>query len=229
MLMAANGILQWRGGERGAATARQAESEFPAASLMPSQLVAEALFAELGLDRFLVPAATPGERLMGDILLFAAGVISGDADASAAPETAIAEALSEEAVAECTIPPLPAAEDQAGPAANMQPAVEDEGDRSAMGPTLAGESAEIAEASGEMPAAGEPGWLALDMSEPREWSAVDIAMLIYRDSAEAAGSLASRAGWAAAQGEDDLAAETGRRAFPDESLDEFFAGDRFAA
>jgi hypothetical protein len=223
MMMAASGIFQWSGRERGAATASQDEKALVATALMPPQLVAEALFAELGLDRFLSPAATPGERLMGDILLFAAGVIPGDAEPSAGG------LLAEEAVADSALLASPAAEEGSGLMNPPQPDERDQGDAGPMADASEGAPADIAGTSVELAAHAKQGWLVVDMSEPREWSADDLAMLIYRDCADVAESLARRADRAMIEDEAEGAAGSGHHAFPDEGLDEFSSEDRFAA
>jgi hypothetical protein len=236
MAMAASGVFQWSANGAGAAFARPTQAAFSPPVLSSPRDVARALFAELGLEGFISPAEAPRERLMRDIGIFAAGSMpanpaAGDVKPAAAPRAAsglfapapraaaqyLAAPVAVSQVTDQTVP-------EPGPVMNIGPIMnitnEVPGPASAVTPDA---DAPLYREKDAM--ADEPGWLGLDMSQPREWSADDLAMLMFRDRTAAADSLMQRAAQVEADSEADLEAFIDPNAFADVESGESSFGD----
>jgi hypothetical protein len=229
MAMAANGILQW--GAEGAVTAQTSPVQvaFPPPALSSPHDVAAALFAELGLSRFLAPATTPGERLMRDIALFAARRTPGDTAATGAKPGAAPRATS----GLFANAPRPAAQANTTSVASAPAAtpvhVADHvslergaavADAIARPDATVKPDADAGSGADDAATGNGAGWLGLDMWQPREWSADDLAMLMFRDRAAAADALTLRAEQAAAEVAESLDAFIDPNAFDDDASEE---------
>jgi hypothetical protein len=237
MAMAANGVFQWGANGAGASFSPPAQAVFSPPVLPAPRDVARALFAELGLDCFICAPVTPHERLIRDIEIFAAGaMVSNPAAGGVKPAQAQAPA---QARAQATTPraapglfaSAPRVPAQAGPAREAMPQPADDvspgqGDVMGMAKGVSGlagfalTEAEAAPAMDKAEMAEAQGWLGLDMSQPREWSADDLAMLMFCDRAAAADSLTRRAEQAAIKAEEGLGAYIDPDAFGDDASEE---------
>lgn len=233
MAMAANGILHW--GAEGAVTAQSSQKRAAEATprFSSPQDAAEALFAELGLARFLAPATTSGSRLMGDIERFASRRTPENAPTTVARPVAVPRAASglfapSPRPAAQAIPTSPVSAPVAAPAQVADRASPEPAGVAGIADALAGPEADAAPGVENAATANGTGWLGLDLSQPREWTSDDLAMLMFRDRTAAADALSLRAEQAAAEIRDSLDAFIDPDAFDDDAL-EGHAGEEFAS
>jgi hypothetical protein len=214
----------------GAASRRPLSNWTPPALKCPHEAAAE-LFAELGLARFLMQAPDAGEALMLDLQRFAAVEEPADRAAGPQPANGFEEATQEEAAPGLPAVAFPApkarsviASPSASSAASLA-AASAEATAIALSPGLppgASPEARIADeaipcasvgadtASSAQDGGNETGpWLGFDMSQPAEWTAHDLMMLMYRDRAASARQKDMRPKTDGDAGEDHADAEIG--------------------
>jgi hypothetical protein len=224
MAMAANGIFQWDADGASAPSSSKARTGFSPAALSSPRDVAGALFDELGLSRFLAPAATAGERLIRDIEHFAARRTPENPATPAAKPIAAPRAVS----GLFAPAPRPAAQAipasvacaPAAPLLHVADPVAPERGGAGVVDAIARPDADAGSGADDAATGEGSGWLGLDMSQPREWSAEDLAMLMFRDRAAAADSLSLRAEQAAAEVAESLDAFIDPYAFDDDASEE---------
>jgi hypothetical protein len=195
MAMAANGVFQeWqdRGGKA---------SEWASPALKSPQDAVAELFLELGLDRFLAPAPDASEIRVQDVLRFVAAENIPDMATPVADPEPVNSAVGPVAPERIGAAPRPEIRvDAEMPPAEASTAAEPADASSLnMGEVPAVEGTKPGEPAGpEAPSHEDNGlpllaapsigdesrpWLGIDMTEPREWTADDLMMLMYRDRA----------------------------------------------